>query len=210
MNIKGKQGKILNDDMTEEKFIQFAIDFTARMKENSKSGAPFYICSGYGSYMPFVFALKTNGLEFQNPIIWVKNQIGMGMNDYRHKHEMMIKVKNVPPKKKKAEPILYGWNQGKHYFKDVHDEADVWEIKKRATNTMVHPTQKPIEMIARAMTNSSKRDDIILDQFGGSGSTIIAAEKEGRTAYVMELDPKYVQVMIERWEVYTKGKAKKL
>jgi DNA modification methylase len=208
MNYKSKKkGGIIGDHQTEEKFIEFAIEFTARMKENLKAGGVFYMCSGYSSYVPFLYALKTNNLEFANPIIWVKNQLGMGMNDYRHSHEMIVKGKGA---KKKAEPILYGWNQGKHYFVDVHNEGDVWEIKKRATNTMVHPTQKPIEMICRAIRNSSKRDDIILDQFGGSGSTLIAAEKEGRRAYLMELDPKYADVILNRFHKFTGIEPKKL
>lgn len=158
MNIEGKQGKILNDDMSEDAFIEFSTAFMARMKEASKAGAPFYICSGYGSYVPFLFAMKQNGLEFANPIVWVKNSLGLGMNDYRHQHEMVLKANNK--KKRKAQPILYGWNAGKHYFKDAHDEGDVWQINRHATNNMVHPTQKPLALINRAIKNSSKRGGV--------------------------------------------------
>ena len=207
MNIKGKQGKIMNDNMEEEKFIEFAIEFMARMKEASKTGASFYICSGYSSYIPFIYAMKENGLEFANPIVWVKNTLGMGMNDYRHSHEMLLKAKK---KTKTATPILYGWNTGKHYFKDVRNEADVWEISRRVTTTMVHPTQKPLELVGRAIRNSSKRNDIVLDLFAGSGSTLISAEKEGRRCFAMELDQKYCDVIIARFEKFTGIKAEKI
>jgi DNA modification methylase len=122
---------------------------------------------------------------------------------------MIIKTKN-PEKIKKAQPILYGWNGGEHYFVESRFEADVWEIKRRASNTMCHPTQKPLELVARAIRNSTKREENILDLFGGSGSTLISAEKEGRKAFIMELDNKYVEVIINRWEKLTNNKAKKL
>lgn len=207
MNIEGKQGKILNDNMPEEKFIEFSVAFLERMKESTKSGAPFYICSGYSSYIPFVYAMQEVGLTFANPIVWVKNSLGMGMNDYRHQHELVLKANN---KKKRAQPILYGWNGGKHYFRDVHDEGDVWQINKHATNNMVHPTQKPLALINRAIKNSSKRGGSVLDLFGGSGATLVAAFKTGRRAYLMELDPKYCDVIRARWEALTGEKAEKL
>lgn len=205
------KGTILNDNMDEESFVAFCVAFISRMKESTKTGGVFYICSGYQSYMPFLYALKANGLDNAVPIIWVKNTMGVGMIDYRHKHEMVIKAKKAPePKRKKAQPILYGWNGGKHYFMDTHEEADVWTISKVATNGMVHPTQKPIALINRAIKNSSKRGGIVLDLFGGSGATLIAAEKTGRKALLMELDPKYVDTIIKRWEALTGQRAEKV
>lgn len=210
MNYIGhKHGKILNDSMPEENFVEFSMAFMQQMQESIKAGAAFYICSGYQSYVPFVYAIKALGMEYAGPIIWVKNMLGMGMNDYRHKHEIVMKgIKKT--KKKKAQPILYGYNGGRHYFADTREEADVWEIKKRSTNNMVHPTQKPLEIVARALRNSTKRGQIVLDMFGGSGSTLIAAEKEGRICYINELDPKYAEVILNRWEHYTGKKAKKV
>jgi len=208
MNIEGKQGKILNDNMGDERFADFSVDFMSVMKKSSKVGAPFYICSGYTSYTAFVYAIRAVGLEYSGPIIWVKNSLGMGMNDYRHSHEMVLKAVNK--KKKKAQPILYGWNGGKHYFAGGHDEADVWQISRHATNTMVHPTQKPLALINRAIKNSSKRGGLVLDLFGGSGATLIGAYKTGRRAYICELDPKYCDVMILRWEALTHESAVKI
>ena len=203
---ENKQG-IMNDHMAEEKFITFSESFIARMKESVKEGGVFYICSGYSSFSAFLYALRVNGFEFSTPIIWVKNVASMGWGDYRRKHEMVITTKRP---KTKAEPILYGWNAGRHYFIESRFEADVWMIKRRAGNTMVHPTQKPIELIARAIRNSSKRDEVVLDLFGGSGSTLISSEKEGRRAYLMELDPKYCDIIIKRWEKFSGKKAQKV
>lgn len=202
---------IMNDKMGEDAFVAFSTAFIARMKENCHAGAPFYICSGYSSYPTFLWALRENGFQFSTPIIWVKNQTSMGWGDYRHKHEMLIKTK--PPERKgpkKAEPILYGWKKGKHYFPETRFEADVWEISRRASNSMSHPTQKPLALINRAIKNSSKRGDVILDLFGGSGSTLVAAHKTGRKAYLMELDPKYVDSIIKRFEALTGQRAIKL
>lgn len=206
MNYESKaKGGIIGDNIEEEEFIAFSIEFMIRMKEAMKSGGVYYICSGYQSYIPFMYAIKQAGLEFANPIIWVKNSIGMGMGDYRAKHEMILRARN---KKRKATPIMYGYNKGKHYFIDSREEADVWEVSRRATNTMVHPTQKPLELIGRAIRNSSKREEVVLDLFGGSGSTLIASEKNGRVCYTMELDPKYCDVIVARWEHLTGQKAK--
>lgn len=190
-------GPILGDDMSEETFVQFTIDFINRMNDNMKAGGVFYICSDYRSYSIFIYALKATGLIYATPIIWVKNYIGLGWSDYRKKHEMVLKARKS--KRKKAQPILYGWKKGKHYFIEHRFEADVWEIAKRGTAGMVHPTQKPLGLVQRAIRNSSRPDDIVLDPFAGSGSTIIAADREGRTTYAMELDPKYIDIMIRRY-----------
>lgn len=194
--------EIKNDDMAEDEFITFAERFIERMRDASKPGGVFYICSGYSSFPTFLWALRKNNFEFSTPIIWVKNQSSFGFADYKKQHEMIVKTK-APKDVSKAEPILYGWNQGRHFFAESRFEADVWQIKRRAAQTMVHPTQKPLELISRAIRNSSRRDEIVLDLFGGSGSTLISAEKEGRTAYLMELDPKYADVIIQRWEAFT-------
>jgi len=209
--------KIEGDNQPENQFIKFSEDFIARLAESVKKGGAFYICSGYSSFPAFLWALRKNRFEFSTPIIWVKNNTSLGWGDYRHKHEMVIKTRNPGglqikgrSKTKKAQPILYGWMEGKHFFPETRFEADVWEISRRASSTMVHPNQKPLELIGRAIRNSSQRGELVLDLFGGSGSTIISAEKEGRRCYVMEIDPKYCEVIIKRWEAYTKEKAQKI
>jgi len=190
-------GPIMGDDMSEEAFVDFTLAFINRMSENIKPGGVFYICSGYSSYPTFAYAMKATGLIFAGPIIWVMNNTSLGWADYRKKHEMVLKAKKA--KRKKAQPILYGWKKGKHYFPDHRFEADVWEIARRASQAMLHPTQKPLGLIQRAIRNSSRPDNAVLDPFAGSGSTMIAADREGRTAYCMELDPIFIDVMIRRY-----------
>ncbi len=191
-----KYGPIMGDEISGEKFVEFTLDFMTRMKENTKPGGVFYICSGYASYPTFVYAIKATGMTFSCPIIWVKNKTSMGWGDYRRKHEMIIKAKRG---NKKAQPILYGWNGGRHYFMDHKFEADVWEMASVWTMSLLHPTQKPLGLIQRALRNSSKPKEIVLDPFAGSGSTIVAAEREGRVTYAMDLDPIYIDVIIRRY-----------
>ncbi|MBA7615381.1 DNA adenine methyltransferase YhdJ [subsurface metagenome] len=109
---------------------------------------------------------------------------------------MLLKAKRG---NKKAQPILYGWNGGRHYFMDHRFEADVWEIARRGSLTMLHPTQKPLGLIQRALRNSSRPKENVLDPFAGSGSTIVAAEREGRIVYAMDMDPIYIDVSIRRY-----------
>lgn len=207
-----KHGGILNDKMSDENFFTFTQGFVHSMKEWSRGGAPFYVCSGFGSFPTFIHALHNEGMKYATPIVWVKPSAGLGMNDYRHQSELIIKVKNEKKGKrsKKGEVILYGWNEGKHYFLDTRSESDVWEVSRRGASTMSHPTQKPIALINRAVKNSSKRGDLILDLFGGSFSTLVSAHKTGRVCYSIELDPKYVDAGIERWEKLTGNTAIKI
>jgi len=208
---QGKLGGIKNDNMEEEEFVEFVIAFMEVMKEYLKTGGVFYMCSGWSSYPIFAYAIKACGMKFANPIIWVKNNTTLGWNDYKYKYEMLLKgKKKTKGKKKSSTPILYGWNGGKHYFKDTRYESDVWEINRRATNTMIHPTQKPILLVNRAISNSTQRGDIVLDLFGGSGTTLISCEKINRVARLNELDPKFCDVIIDRWEQYTGEKAIKI
>lgn len=205
---QGKLGGIKNDNMTEEEFVAFSIAYMEVIKEYLKVGGSFYLCSGWSSYPIFVYAIKACGMKFANPIVWVKNNTTLGWNDYKYKYEMIVKGKKKKATvKKKTTPILYGWNGGRHYFIDSKFESDVWEIKRRASNTMVHPTQKPIALTNKAITNSSKPKEIVLDLFGGSGVTLISCERLNRLCRINELDPIFCDVIINRWEQYTKKKA---
>jgi DNA modification methylase len=195
---------IMNDNMTEDQFIDFSVGWAKQMSENLKTGGVYYICSGYSSFSTFLYALKMAGTHFSQPIIWVKDTHSMGWNDFRYKHETILKGKFK--RDKKAQSLIYGWNKGKHYFDGVKDEADVWTIKRRSGNTMVHPTQKPIEMMNRALVHSSKRGDLVLDLFGGSGGTLISAAINNRICYMIEHDPKYCDVIRKRYEAYERTK----
>jgi DNA modification methylase len=120
-------------------------------------------------------------------IIWAKNNFTLGRSDYQRQYE----------------PILYGWKEdASHYWCGARDQGDVWFINRPQANQL-HPTMKPVELVARAIGNSSKGRDIVLDPFGGSGSTMIACEKTGRQARLIELDPKYVDTATIRWQEFT-------
>ena len=135
-------------------------------------------------------AFRAAGGKWSTFIIWAKNTFTLGRSDYQRQYE----------------PILYGWPEGarRHWCGD-RDQGDVWQIKKPARNDL-HPTMKPVELVERAIRNSSRPGDRVLDPFGGSGTTLIAAEKSGRVARLMELDPRYVDVIVRRWQDWT-GKA---
>jgi DNA modification methylase len=131
------------------------------------------------------------GGKWSTFIIWAKNTFTMGRSDYQRQYE----------------PILYGWPEGaKRHWCGDRDQSDVWQIKKPHKNDL-HPTMKPVELVERAIRNSSKPGEVVLDPFGGSGTTLIAAEKSGRSARLMELDPKYVDVIVRRWQDWTGKKA---
>lgn len=191
-----KLGTIENDNMSEEAFIQFAEAFWQRFAESLKEGGVYYVCSSVLSFPPFLYSLKKNGLVHGALIIWVKPAGGLGWQDYRRQHELVLKGTR---KGKQAAPILYGWREGRHYFFDSRQETDIWEVGRRAGATMLHPTQKPLALIQRAIKNSSRPGEMVLDPFAGSGSTLIAADREGRQARLLELDPVYCDVIIRRW-----------
>ena len=104
---------------------------------------------------------------------------------------------------------MYGWKDGTHFFRDTRDDYDVWRVPRKKGG-YVHPTEKPVWLVEKAIDNSSKRFEVVVDIFGGSGSTLIACERLCRKARLMEFDPKYVDVIIQRWEEFTGKKAKKV
>ena len=120
-------------------------------------------------------------------LIWAKNNFTLGRSDYQRQYE----------------PILYGWRAGcEHHWCGARDQGDVWFVSKNAVNEL-HPAQKPVELMERAISNSCRRGQTVLDLFGGSGSTLIACEKTGRHARLLEVDPKYVDTTIIRWQDFT-------
>lgn len=162
--------------------------------ESTKMGASFYVCCPPGNNFIDFIRPFSEYCHQSSTIIWVKNSLVMGHGDYHYQHE----------------PILYGWNKnGTHQFYGDRTNTTIWEVD-RPSRSKEHPTMKPVELITKAIANSSKEDDIILDLFLGSGSTLIACEKTNRICYGMELDPKYVDVIIKRWEDYTSQDAVKL
>lgn len=150
-------------------------------------------------------------MHISEVIIWVKNQAGIHTLEYPHKHEQIIKGKNQGvKKKKKGKAIIYGWKEGKHDYYGDRSDYDVWEVDRKDASKYVHPTEKPDWLVMKALKNSTKFKDNVIDLFGGSGSCLMACEKMGRNSFTMEMDPRFCDVIIHRFEKYTKRKAKKL
>lgn len=180
----GVNRAIKNDNLGEG-FYQFLVKSCGNMLTVCKGA--IYICMSSSELHTLHKAFQEAGGYWSTFIIWAKNHFSMGRSDYQRQYE----------------PILYGWKNGsKHYWCGARDQGDVWFVKKPQVNDL-HPTMKPVELVERALENSSKSRDIILDCFGGSGSTLIACEKTGRSARLLELDPKYCDVIVKRWEEFT-------
>lgn len=187
-----KREMIKNDKM--DNFYDFLYDVYINCYNFMKEGSPIYVCHSELERVNFTKAFTDVGFKMSSIIIWAKNNSTFSMNkDYKQKHE----------------PIIYGWKEGKHIWVGGNCEDTLWEIK-RPVRSDLHPTMKPIELCARAINNSSNKNNIIYEPFGGSGSTLIASEQTNRICYCMELDPKYVDVIIERWENFTGEKAVKI
>lgn len=206
---------IENDVMSESSFIDFLTDAFANMKNYMNTGAAFYIFHASITVFEFELGLRNNGLKSRQQLIWNKNSIVLGRQDYQWKHE----------------PCLYGWKDGSaHYFIDDRTQTTVYEDKQqdfkkmskpelvellqqihadKISSTVInenkpsksteHPTMKPIKLLARLIKNSSKIGGKVLDIFAGSGSTLIACEQLGRASYNIELDPRFVDVIVKRY-----------
>lgn len=186
--------KIKNDKMGDEKFLQFLTDAFACIKNNLKNGGSFYIWHADSEGFNFRYACKLNDLKIRECLIWNKNSMVMGRQDYQWKHE----------------PCLYGWKDGaSHYFIKDRTLTTVLDFKK-PNKADLHPTMKPVELYSFQIKNSSRKNEIVLDTFAGSGTTVIACEQLNRKARVMELDEKYATVIIDRWEKLTGKKAIKI
>lgn len=217
---------ILNDNMSEDDFYNFLVDAFAATNSVLKEGGVFYIWHAESTANTFANALKEVGLDIKQRLIWKKNNLVLGRQDYQWIHE----------------PCMYGWKPGAaHFFINDRGFTTIYDDRKkdldslskaelikmvrlmqepeqpvsvldedRPSKSAEHPTMKPVRLIGRQIANSSRTGERVLDPFGGSGTTIIASEQLGRTAYVMELDPKYVDVIIDRWETFTGNRAKKI
>lgn len=210
--------KIENDNMSREQFLEFLQKAFKNIHDSLKPGGAFYIWYASRTGVEFETSLREVNLEVRQQLIWNKNSLVLGRQDYQWKHE----------------PCLYGWKQGTHTFINerdlttVIDDEDFTKMDKkhlvkllesiyslkstiidceRPTKSALHPTMKPIKLMGYLIKNSSKPNETVMDLFGGSGSTLIACEQLNRTCYMMEYDPKYVDVIIERWEELTNQKA---
>lgn len=183
--------KIKNDNMDDNQFYEFLRKVFENMYIVTKEGASIYVFHADTEGINFRKAFKDAGFKLAECLIWKKDCFVMGRQDYQWQHE----------------PVLYGWKEGKaHYFINDRTQSTILEFDRPKQSTL-HPTMKPIDLIAKLIKNSSRENDIILDLFGGSGSTIIAAEQLNRCCYTMELDPKYCDVIVKRWETLTNKEA---
>lgn len=186
--------QIENDEMSKEQFTDFLISAFEVAKDILKEGSSFYIWHASRSQREFENALNEAGLEVKQQLIWVKNSMVLGRQDYQWRHE----------------PCFYGWKDGAaHNWYSDRKQTSVLEFD-RPTANKDHPTMKPIALISYEIKNSSKKDGIVFDGFGGSGSTLIACEQLGRVCYMAELDEHYCDVIIKRWENLTGQKAVKI
>ena len=182
---------IENDSMSGDEFREFLVSAFERMEEILKEGGAFYIWYASKEHINFETALNEAGLKVREQLIWVKNSLVLSRHDYHYRHE----------------PCLYGWKDGApHNWYSDRSQTTVLEFNRPARNGE-HPTMKPVDLIAYQIKNSSKKNDVVVDLFGGSGTTLIACEQLGRKCRTMELDEKYASVILKRWEKLTGGKA---
>ena len=187
-NGKYKDRKILNDSMNAEDWNVFVDGFCKSFLIGSKPGAIVYLVMSAQEWPVIDKYLRENNFHWSSTIIWKKDTLVISRKDYHTQYE----------------PIWYGWNSDAPRLKVLEDrkQSDVWDIDRPKVSDL-HPTTKPIELVERAINNSSSPNDVVLDLFLGSGSTLIASEKTGRVCYGMELDPKYADVIIKRWQDFT-------
>jgi site-specific DNA-methyltransferase (adenine-specific) len=174
--------KIENDNMGDKQFYQFLYDFYTACAAYSKPGGAWYVWHADSEGANFRQAMKDAGIMVKQCLIWVKSSMVMGRQDYQWKHE----------------PCLYGWKEGaSHNWYSDRKQTTILEFQKPSRNGE-HPTMKPIELFSYQISNSSKQGDIVMDAFGGSGTTMVACEQLNRKAFMVEFDPRYCQVIIDR------------
>jgi len=213
-----KNNTIMNDFMDSDKFFEFLLTMYMIASQHLKPGGVVYVFHSDVERVAFQLAMNAAGFKFSETLIWVKNSFNLSRNDYHWKHE----------------PILYGWKEGAgHYFVEdrtqstVFDESvNIEKLKKEELIEMlqniltqlhttiiydnkplrsdIHPTMKPVSLVGKLIKNSSKARDLLYEPFGGSGSTLIASDQLDRECYCMELDPKYVDVIVKRWKDQSK------
>ncbi|MCZ2343211.1 MAG: hypothetical protein LC104_15670 [Bacteroidales bacterium] len=190
--LRPKDRPLKNDFVSEAEFETLLHAWFGNLARVLDPGRGFYLWGGYANCANYPPALKANGLYFSQSIIWDKQHPVLGRKDFMGAHEW----------------CFYGWREGAaHVFLGPHNATDLWHVKKVNPQNMVHLTEKPVELAVRAMQYSSRVGEHVLDLFGGSGSTLIAAEQTGRKAFLMELDPLYCDVIVTRWEQFTGQKA---
>ena len=213
---KNTSDGIFNDDMAGGDFDTFLTKVFKQYKDHTKTGAGNYVFHASRTQAQFEKAMAENGFEIKQQLIWNKPMAAMGWSDYRWKHEPFFyagqksqsiqfygdRTKTTVWDFQKTEAELLKWAKQQKNA-EQNGKTTVWSMKRDPVQDYVHPTQKPVEIVQNGILNSSKAGDIVMDLFLGSGSALIAAEKTGRVAYGMELDPKFVDVIVTRWCQFT-------
>ena len=193
--MRAKDRPLANDFLPADEFERILLAWFQNASRVLEPGRSFYIWGGYANLANYPGALRASGLYFAQAIIWNKLHPVLTRKDFMGAHEW----------------CLYGWKEGAgHEFFGPNNATDLWEVKKVPHTSMVHLTEKPVELARRAIEFSSRPGENVLDLFGGSGSTLIGAEMTGRRAYLMELDPLYCDVIVQRWEKFTGRKAERV
>jgi DNA modification methylase len=193
--LRARDRPLANDFVSDEKFDELLTAWFGNMADVLLPGRSFYIWGGYANCSNYPPVLKAFHLYFSQAIIWIKEHPVLTRKDYMGNHEW----------------CFYGWKEGAgHQFFGPNNAVDVWSIKKINPQSMVHLTEKPVELAARAMQYSTRPGENVLDPFGGSGSTLIAAEQNGRYSYVMEIDCLYCDVIVDRWQKFTGRQATRI
>jgi DNA modification methylase len=187
--MRAKDRPLENDFVSDEQFEKMLRAWFGNIQRVLEPGRGFYIWGGYSNIWNYPNALRACELYFSQMIIWVKEHPVLTRKDFMGNHEW----------------CFYGWREGAaHYFTpEIHNATDVWSVKKVNPQSMIHLTEKPVELAVRTMTYSSRKGESVLDLFGGSGSTLIAAEKTGRRAFLMEIDPAYCDVICDRFQRFS-------
>ena len=193
--LRPKDRPLANDFVTDEAFERMLLAWFGNMARVLLPGRGFYIWGGYANLGNYPPALKASGLYFSQGVVWDKQHPVLTRKDFMGAFEI----------------CFYGWREGAaHVFLGPNNATDLWHVKKVNPQSMIHLTEKPVELATRAIQYSSRVGENVLDLFGGSGSTLIAAEQTGRRAFLMELDPLYVDVVVARWEKFTGRKAERI
>lgn len=213
VNYEGSAGKIKNDNMENDKFREFLRSAFLCGKTVLKKGGAFHIWHADFEGYNFRGACIDVGLKIRQVLIWVKNSLVLGRQDFQWKHEPCLYGENPiefplveENEDEDFQPCLYGWKDGTHYWFKNRKQTTILEFDK-PRKSKEHPTMKPVKLFDYEMKCNTQKGENVLDLFGGSGTTIIAAEQNGRNAFVMEFDPKFVDVIIARWEALTGEKA---
>jgi DNA modification methylase len=193
--LRAKDRPLVNDFVSDGEFDRLLHAWFGNIARVLLPGRAFFLWGGYSNCANYPAVLKATGLYFSQAIIWVKEHPVLSRKDFMGNHEW----------------CFYGWREGAaHQFLGPNNATDVWSVKKINPQSMVHLTEKPVELAARALQYSSRVGENVLDLFGGSGSTLIAAEQSRRHAFLMEIDPLYCDVIVTRWEKFTGKKAERV